>query len=208
MSETKKSAADLAATQHGVITAQQAARAGLSVDQVRGLVTSGVWRRRWREVYAVAGAPSTFEAEVMVACLAGGPLAMACRGTVARLLGVGRPFFDGAGVEVALPRGASVRAAQAVGATVHVYRRLGEEDRGWIGPIPATGAARLVVDLLDFTPVEGVYAVADNVLYRHWCTPSDIRRRWAETRIHHRHVLEAVLQPWVPGPKPGSPKEL
>jgi hypothetical protein len=208
MSGAKRSAASIAATQHGVISAQQAAGAGLSVGQIRTLVESGMWTRRWREVYAIAGAPTSFEADVMVACLAGGPLAMACRGTVARLLGVGRPYFDKVGVELAVPRGAAQRSARAVGATVHVFRHLGEDDRQWIGPVPATSAARLVVDLLDFTPVEGLYAVADDVLQRRWCTPDEIRRRWSATRVHHRDVLEAVLLPWVAGPRAGSPKEL
>jgi hypothetical protein len=208
MSNSKQDALRVAAAQHGVITARQAAEAGLSPNQVRTLVETGVWDRRWREVYGVAGAPPSFEADVMVACLAAGPLAMACRGAVCRLLGVGRPYFDRAGVELALPQGAARRAAEAVGATVHVFRHLGEDDRRWIGRIAATGPARLIVDLLDVTPVEAVHAAADDVLQRGWCTPAEIRARWAASRVHRREVLEAVLLPWVPGPKAGSPKEL
>jgi hypothetical protein len=208
MSRPKHKAAEVAAGQHGVISATQAADAGLSVDQVRTLVDTGVWRRRTRAVYAVAGAPPSYEAEVMVACLAAGPLAMACRGTVCRLLGIGRPYFDGADVELALPRGATRRAAESVGATVHEFRHLGGEDRWWIGRIAATGPDRLIADLLDVTPVEAVYAAADDVLQRGWCTPAQVRTRWAASRVHHRDVLDAVLLPWVPGPKAGSPKEL
>jgi hypothetical protein len=144
----------------------------------------------------------------MVACLAAGPLAIACRGTVCRLLGIGRPYFDAAGIELALPRGASVRAARSLGAIVHVHRHLDDDDRWWLGRIAATGPARLIVDLLDVTPVEAVYAAADDVLQRGWCTPARIRSRWAASRLYHRDVLDAVLLPWVPGPKAGSPKEL
>ena len=208
MSIPKRVAAEVAASQHGVISAGQAATAGLSPGQVRTLVATGVWDRRWREVYTVAGLPPSFEAEVMVACLAAGPLAMACRGTVCRLLGVGRPYFDTAGVELALPRGASIRAARSVGATIHVFRHLDEDHRWWIGRIAATAPARLIVDLLDVTPVEAAYAAADDVLQRGWCTPAQIRARWAASRAHRRGVLDAVLLPWVPGPKAGSPKEL
>jgi len=208
MSTSKRRAAEVAAHQHGVISATQAATAGLSVDQVRTLVESGTWNRRWREVYAVAGSPPSFEADVMVACLAAGPLAIACRGTVCRLLGIGRPYFDAAGIELALPRGASVRAARSLGAIVHVHRHLDDDDRWWLGRIAATGPARLIVDLLDVTPVEAVYAAADDVLQRGWCTPARIRSRWAASRLYHRDVLDAVLLPWVPGPKAGSPKEL
>jgi hypothetical protein len=198
----------LAARQHGVITLSQAAHAGLSWQQVRTLVESGVWSRPAREVFVVAGAPKTFESDVLVACLAGGPRAMACRGTVARLLGVGRPWFDGADVEIALPRGASIRAVRALGAAAHVYRRLGDDDRARIGPIPATKAARLVVDVLAVRPSEAVFAVVDDVIHRRWATPAAIRTCWAEASGRHRFVLDAALLPWVPGPKPGSPKEM
>jgi hypothetical protein len=208
MSNARTRASGVAAGQHGVLTAEQAAAAGLSIAQVRTLVASGVWQRRWREVYSVAGAPPSFEADVLVACLAGGPQAMACRGTVARLLGVGRPYFDAAGVEIAVPRGASPRAAVSVGATVHVHRHIGDAHRAWIGSIPASNAARLVVELLDASPVEAVFAVADDVLQRRWTSPAEILRSWAETSTRHRDVLDAVLLPWEPGPKPGSPKEM
>jgi hypothetical protein len=205
---TRKAAAHLAAEQHGAITAAQAATAGLSSRQVRSLVDNGIWARRCREVFTVAGAPRTYESDVMVACLAGGPQAMACRGTVARLLEVGRPWFDDAPVEIALPRGASPRAVEAVGAEVHVYRTLRAEDRAQIGPIPATRAARLVVDLLGVAPVDALFSVADDVLHRRWATPAGIRARWAEASGRRRAVLDAVLLPWTRGPKPGSPKEM
>src|SRR5579864_7948726 len=103
MSNAKRDAAEVAAGQYGLITAQQAAGAGLSVRQIRTLVETGIWDRRAKQVYTVAGSPSSFEADVMVACLTAGPHAMACRATVARLLGIGRPYFDRAGIELALP---------------------------------------------------------------------------------------------------------
>ena len=208
MSKPREDAGTVAARQHGVISAGQASSAGLTTGQVRSLVDSGVWKRRWREVFTVAGAPPSYEADVMVACLAGGPQAMACRGTVARLLGIARPYFDEAGIEITVPRGASTRAARSLGATVHVRRGIADADRGRVGPIPATSAARLVVDLLDVTPVEALYAAADDVLQRRWTTPDAIRNRWMDARAFHRDVLEAVLLPWAPGPKPGSPKEM
>src|SRR5581483_195949 len=198
----------VAARQHGVISRSQASSAGLSAREVPRLVSTGVWAPRTRDVFAVGGAPPTFEADVMAACLAGGPRAMACRGTVARLLGIGVPWCDDAGVEVALPRGASVHAVRAIGATPRVCRTLGERDRVSIGAIPATRATRLVIDLLDARPTDAVFAVADDVLYRGWATPAGIERRWLEVNGQHRAVLDAVLLPWTPGPKPGSPKEM
>src|SRR5579864_3997285 len=203
-----RAAAAIAARQHGAITLSQAGVAGLSTKEVRALVKSGTWARRTRDVFTVSGAPATFEGDVMAACLAGGPRAAACRGTAARLLGVGRPWFDRAGVEIALPRGASGHAAKAVGAVVHLYRHIEDRDYARIGTIPATSAARLVVDILGVRPAEAVFAVTDDVLHRRWATPAGIRRRWAEVSGRHRSVLDAALLPWVPGPKPGSPKEM
>jgi hypothetical protein len=85
---------------------------------------------------------------------------------------------------------------------------MGEQDYARIGAIPMTTAARLVVDLLGERPVEAVFAVADDVLHRRWATPASIRRCWADTGKRHGSVLDAVLLPWVPGPKPGIPKEM
>jgi hypothetical protein len=145
---------------------------------------------------------------VLAACLAGGPRALACRGTVARLLGIGRPWFDEAGVEVALPSGASVHAVRSLGATAHFCGRVGDGDRALVGVVPATTAARLVVDLLAVRPVEAVFAVVDDVLDRRWATPASIRRCWREAGRGHRAVLEAALLPWAPGPAPASPQEM
>ena len=203
MSKERHDAGERARRQHGVITADPASSAGRSTGQVRALVDSGMGKRRWREAFTVAGAAS-FEADVMVACVAGGPHAMACRGTVARLLGLGRPYFDQAGIEISIPRGASARAARSVGATVHVHRRIDDADRAVIGPIPATSAARLVVDLLGVTPVEAVYALADDLLQRRWTTPAAIRSRWIDARAVRRDVLDAVLLPWDTTPHAGT----
>jgi len=203
-----RAVATVAARQHGAITLSQAGRAGLSTKEVRALVKTGAWARRSREVFTVSGAPATYEGDVMVACLAGGPRAAACRGTAARLLGVGRPWFDHAVVEIALPRGASGHAVAAVGAVAHSYRHLHDGDYARIGVIPTTSAARLVVDLLGVRPADALYAVTDDVLHRRWATPSGIRRCWGEASGRHRTLLDAALLPWAPGPKPGSPKEM
>ena len=61
--------APVASSQHGVITADQATLAGLTSHQVRHLVDSGRWERRGPRVFTVAGAPQTFEQDVLVACL-------------------------------------------------------------------------------------------------------------------------------------------
>lgn len=198
----------LAATQLGLVTADQAGGIGMTTNELRTLLRNGVLERRGTNLLAAAGAPHTWEQDVMAACLAGGPSATACRGTAARLLGVGRPHFDHAGVEISISRNGSRHAAVAVGATIHHARRLDREDRTVVNGIPVTSPARLVVDLLGDTGDEALSAAADDVLM--WMSnPGALRRTWRNAAGgRHRRLLDAVLLPWTAGPKPGSPKEM
>jgi len=199
----------VAATQLGLVTYRQATLdAGLTGHQVRHLVEIGTWRRLCPNLFAVAGAPQSFERDVLAACLSGGPGAMACRATAARLLDAGRPHFTKAGVEILVNRSESRRNAAALGATVHQTRHLDAVDRTMVGPIPVTCGARLVIDLLDEIPDEVLYALADDVI---WGLKDrrDIQRTWARVGGgRHRTTLDAALLPWEPGAKVGSPKEM
>jgi hypothetical protein len=197
----------VAANQHGLITADQARENGLSLKQARYLVDTGIWERLARDVYRVVGAPRTYESDVLAACFAGGPLAVASGATVARLAGVGRPYYDRAGIEITVPRGVSPRGARALGATVRTVRNLGPGDRRRIGAIPVTASARLIVDLLG-DPPEHRDAVADDLLFRKRCSPDDVRLAAARAGRTRRRQLDTVLDPWRPGPRPGSPKEM
>ncbi|MGH9003606.1 MAG: type IV toxin-antitoxin system AbiEi family antitoxin domain-containing protein, partial [Acidimicrobiia bacterium] len=61
----------LAASQCGVISRRQARAAKLTSKQIRTRVASGRWRQVLPGVYAVAGAPTSWEQDAMVAVLAG-----------------------------------------------------------------------------------------------------------------------------------------
>jgi len=202
-------ALEVASQQLGLITRQQA-RAHLSDHQIRSLVESGRWERRVHGVYAVGGAPRSYEQTVMAACLAGGARALASHGCAARLLRLAVPHFNRAPPEIVVPRGQS-RAARAVGVVVHESRHLDPIDRARVGPIPITRAARLVVDLFsrpDAGDRDVLFALADDVLWR-LRDPSEVARTWDRVcRGHRASVLEEVLLPWQPGPRPGSPKEM
>ena len=86
-------ARNIARRQLGLITRQQAL-AHISDHQIRRLVESGQWERRTHGLYAVAGAPRSYEQTVLAACLAGGPRAVASHDCAARLLRLGIPYFD------------------------------------------------------------------------------------------------------------------
>jgi hypothetical protein len=197
-----------AAAQLGLITGDQASTTGLSVSAVRTLVAKGEWERRTTGLFAVAGAPRSWEQDVMAACLAAGREGLACHGAAARLLDVGRPHFDAAPVEVMVPRGGPRRMAEALGAVVHETRNLDSIDRARVRGIPVTKACRLVVDMLGRVPDDVLFALADDVLWR-LRDRRQLIRTWERVSGHRRRsLLEAILLPWSPGPKAGSPKEM
>jgi very-short-patch-repair endonuclease/predicted transcriptional regulator of viral defense system len=93
---------EMAEPQHGLLTAFQAACAGLSKYQIRRRCQSGRWRRVHHGVYAINGAPHTWHQSLMAACLWGGPDALASHRAAARLWGL-----DGVEqqvVEISVPR--------------------------------------------------------------------------------------------------------
>jgi hypothetical protein len=199
----------VASAQLGLITSGQASESGVSVSRLRTLTATGEWERRTTGLFAVAGAPRTWEQDVMAACLVGGPRALACHGTAARLLDVGRPYFDTRPIEVMVPRGgAARRGLEGLGVIVHETRNLDSVDRARVRGIPLTKACRLVVDMLGRVPDEVLFALADDVLWR-LRDRRQLIRTWERVSGHrHRRVFEAVLLPWSPGPKAGSPKEM
>jgi hypothetical protein len=201
----------VAGAQHGLITLEQAAGAGLALHKVRHLVDSGHWERRGGRraaLFAVVGSPRTYEQDVMAACLAADGLGVASHGCAARLLGLGLPSFTDAPVTISIPRGGPRGRALALGATVHSTRNLTAADRGRINGVPVTRASRTVVDLLAEVPATTLYAVADDVLWR-LRDRGEVRRAWERAcGLRYRARLEEALLPWTPGPRPGSPKEM
>lgn len=63
---------DVASTQHGVFTGQQAVTAGLSRGIIGRLIQRGAVSRLHRGVFSFAGAPLTWRSTLMAATLAGG----------------------------------------------------------------------------------------------------------------------------------------
>ncbi len=111
---------------------------------------------------------------------------------------------------------------------VHESRHLDPVDRARVGPIPITRAARLVVDMLSrLQPAprqraaprlaggrkavhrDRLFALADDVLWR-LRDPNEVAQTWRRVTNGRRAgaVLDEILLPWQPGPRPGSPKEM
>src|ERR687898_975963 len=66
-------AAQLAATQHGLVTAAQCRELGVTYSTVSRRVIAGGWERAGPGVYRMAGAPRTWQARAHGAVLAAGP---------------------------------------------------------------------------------------------------------------------------------------
>jgi hypothetical protein len=138
---SRRVANELAARQHGAISTPQAVSfAGLSHAQVEFLVRTGLWDRAARGVFTVAGSPATWERELMVAVLTVSPNARVSHAALARLTGVGRPYFRQAAPEITVPHGCKARAAKGLGVIVHTAHDM--QDASRYKGIPVTTGVR------------------------------------------------------------------
>jgi hypothetical protein len=131
----------LAAMQHGVFTREQASDAGASDAVIKKRRSSGRWIRLRQGVYAIAGAPPTWEQRVMAMVLAAGEGAVASHLTGAALHRF--PDVRPGTLEVSVP---PTRQARVHGIAVHRPGRLDPLDVSEVDGIPATSFARTLVD--------------------------------------------------------------
>jgi very-short-patch-repair endonuclease len=137
-------AAVLAARQHGAVSRQQLFELGVTKKAIQRALEAGELTRRAPAVYVVAGAPSTWRQDLMVAVLDAGPGACVSHRAAAILLGIAKLGMKEV-VEITSPR---VRTHGSLSVIVHrpldlVYER----DVVVIDGIPCTGPLRTLVDL-------------------------------------------------------------
>ncbi len=148
-----KRVADRAATRFGIVTRADAVGLGLTPRMITHRLAAGRWRRLARGIYAIAGAPDTYEQRALAACLASGDgavLSHQSAGAVWGLPGCERARQPGQPIDVLVPhrRGRRHNAL----ATVHRSRRLSAPDRAWRGALPLTTPARTLIDLAEPVP--------------------------------------------------------
>ena len=129
----------------GLITRAQALQL-VSKAELRGLVDRGYLVVRRRGVYAVAGAPETYEQAVLAAVLAAGDFARASQRTAARLWSLRVPPPELIDV-LTLPN----RRLRLDGVAQHRNQRL-ELPISQVGVVPVTSVAQTLVDCLPFLP--------------------------------------------------------
>lgn len=127
--------------QHGVVSHHQLLSLGLTPRQIDHRA-AGVLLAKHRGVFVVGGAPPTWRQDVMAACLAVGPTAVASHRAAAVLWEL--RGFEHAPVEVTSLRGGVPRVP---GVRRHTTDVLGPADRDVRDGIPVTSVARTLLDL-------------------------------------------------------------
>lgn len=136
-----RSLAELAATQHGLVTRAQAEEHALSRIAIRERLRAGRWRALHPGVYVVGGAPDTWHQRMLGACFAAAGLAVASHRAAARLWGL---LGEDDLVELSVLRPKGPKPAGAVWhrsrdlIPAHCTRRAG---------VPVTNPLRTLVDL-------------------------------------------------------------
>ncbi|HEX2047227.1 MAG TPA: type IV toxin-antitoxin system AbiEi family antitoxin domain-containing protein [Acidimicrobiales bacterium] len=151
----------IAASQHSLITLDQALGAGLSTGQVRQRVRSGEWSVARPRVYAVAGAPPSWGQAVAATAFSLQPGAWISHHTAGRLWG-----FDAVEAEeVDLVVGLERRVKMA-GVRSHRTSALFTADLTRRAGIPVTTPERTLVDLSAGFPVPVLGRMLDDGLRR------------------------------------------
>jgi very-short-patch-repair endonuclease len=194
MNDAEQAILSLASRQHGAITRRQAMSLGLSSPAIVRRISAGEWVRMFQGVYRLAAAHCTWEQTVMAGCLAAGPGAAASHRSAATLLGMpGVPRW----VEVTVPR---PREVSAGGIIAHRARVLPPEDIGTLKGIPATTAARTIVDLARIYPATRVGPMLDYALAYRLVTRAQLEAR--ATGRKHDDVLRELLDERPATPRP------
>lgn len=132
--------------QHGVITRQQALRAGLTTETIRSRRESGSWRQLYRGVYLVTSGPPDRDARLWAAVLYCGRGAVLSHATAAELHGleVTQPLP----IHVSIPSRRRITAPP--GLRVHLTSRPLDPPQGHRDP-PHTPICDTLLDLADAT---------------------------------------------------------
>jgi very-short-patch-repair endonuclease len=192
--------ARIARAQRGLITAQQARDAGLSMDSVRHRVASGALVRAGRRVYAAGFVQLSWEQRALAACLDLGAGALLSHRSAATVWKLDLPAHPLVEVTVSYGRG----ARGPIGVVVHRTRSLRREERALVGGLPATSLARTLLDLAGVIDGRRLAKVIDDALSRRLVAPHRLRMALDQDRRRcSKHVerLRELVQPWLDAPE-------
>lgn len=163
--------AQLAAKQHGVFAVEQVTELGFTRTARHIRLVAGRWVLLYDNVYRMGGSPSTWRGDVLAACWAAGPTALASHRAAAALWSLPSGREDA--VEITCDRWRRTRVPRLV---VHESLVIDDEDRDVIDSIPCTSAARTLFDLARRLSPAMLDANIDVALRRELVSLDDLRR--------------------------------
>ncbi len=183
--------ANIAARQHGIIHDAQIKSAGISRSQYDYQIRKGAWIRLFDGIYRHASVPSTWESDLLAACLTGGAGTVASHRSAARLYGLAGGTDEL--TEITCRRWRRSRYSTLI---VHESKVLDETDVTVVNGIAATTVERT---LLDLGAVKGALTVqmafdrAVSTGLTTWHDANDTLRRLAKSGRPGVTRLRAVL---------------
>jgi hypothetical protein len=184
-----KAIAELAGTQHSLVTLRQIRDAGMSHESAKRRLAGGRWELLYDGVYRIAGTRETYEQRLLAACLAIGPEATASHRAAAIMHGM--LTYKEPPVEVTTTR---ARSPELDGVAVH---RLADLSRLWVqnvNGVPCTSPARTLVDLGAVCRVSTVEAAFDRAVGRRLVTPREVRRMMVAVARQGRRGVGTIRQ--------------
>jgi very-short-patch-repair endonuclease len=188
--------------QYALITLEQALTAGLSAHQVRARLASGRWRRRRATVFAVAGAPTSWEQAVMAACLGARVECVVSHGTAASLWGTAAGARDPIHLLSPHPYRPKIR-----GVVGHRTYSWFDDDLTVYRGLPVTSVARTLIDRSAKLSEDALGAALDQAERKGLTTLDRFRRcadRLSSGPGRRMRVVQAVLEQRLPGYDPGE----
>ncbi|MDQ4142825.1 MAG: type IV toxin-antitoxin system AbiEi family antitoxin domain-containing protein [Actinomycetota bacterium] len=188
---------ELASRQRGIITRDQASKAGLSERVIQRLTKSGRWARMYPGVFLVGGAPDSWESRLTGATVGAGVGAAVSHRAAARWLGL--EGFDEDIVEITCGR-----CLRWPGVTVHRGPPLDRRDVMSARGLPITTATRTLCDIALLVSLPRLESALDNALLRGLTSVDYLERRLAEHGQTRRGTapLKRLLDSRQPGRAP------
>jgi very-short-patch-repair endonuclease len=165
----------LAAGQDGLLIHSRLRDCGYSNKRIKHLVNAGYLRRLERELYVIAGAPTTHRQEIRAAVLAAGPDAGASFESAAEVWGI--PGFSNRPVEVSSPYGCDHEFKLG---KLHQSCLLPGEHLTVVDGITVTCPARMLFDLAAVLGWQRLERAANSALALKLVTVVDLRRMLTE----------------------------
>jgi hypothetical protein len=187
----------VAARQHGLITVAQVREHGLTAEHVKVRLARGQWLKLRYGVYAIAGAPPTWEQSVLAAVLGAGGGAVASHSTAGALWRL--PGFDRSALEISTHRSDQCRLD---GVVAHRTNRFLADDHTTTQRIPVTSPERTLVDVSGHLTVGQLGRAVDDGIRRCILELEVLRRTAAGLRPapgRHLNKVRSVLARRLPG---------